>query len=95
MYPINNIIEHHFGRVPSQIVKLTGGDINEVYQVFFQEKSVVIKINTSRLLPQLFEKEKQGLELLSRSTFIVPKPIKTGSIDDAQFLIMYYIEQGS
>ena len=95
MYPINNIIEHHFGRVPSQIVKLTGGDINEVYLVFFQEKSVVIKINTSRLLPQLFEKEKQGLELLSRSTFIVPKPIKTGSIDDAQFLILDYIEQGS
>ena len=95
MYPINNIIEHHFGRVPSQIVKLTGGDINEVYQVFFQEKSVVIKINSSQLLLQLFEKEKQGLELLSRSTFIVPKPIKTGSIDDAQFLIMDYIEQGS
>ena len=95
MSPINNIIERHLGRVPSQIVKLTGGDINKVYQVFFQEKSVVIKINTSRLLPQLFEKEKQGLELLSRSTFIVPKPIKTGSIDDAQFLIMDYIEQGS
>ena len=37
LYPINNIIEHHFGRLPSQIVKLTGGDINEVYQVFFQE----------------------------------------------------------
>ena len=95
MYPINNIIEHHFGRVPSQIVKLTGGDINEVYQVFFQEKSVVIKINTSRLLPQLFEKEKQGLELLSKSTFVVPKPIKTDSIDNLQYLIMDYIEQGS
>ena len=95
MYPINNIIERHFGKVPSQIVKLTGGDINEVYQVFFKEMSVVIKINTNQLLPQLFEKEKQGLELLSRSTFIVPKPIKNGSIDDAQFLIMDYIEQGS
>lgn len=95
MYPINNIIERHFGRVPSQIVKLTGGDINEVYQVFFKEMSVVIKINTNQLLPQLFEKEKQGLELLSRSTFIVPKSIKNGSIDDAQFLIMDYIEQGS
>ena len=95
MYPINNIIERHFGRVPSQIVKLTGGDINEVYQVFFQEKSVVIKINTSQLLLQLFEKEKQGLELLSKSTFVVPKHIKTDSIDNLQYLIMDYIEQGS
>ena len=95
MYPINNITERHFGKKPNQIIKLTGGDINEVYQVFLQEKSVVIKINTNQSLPQLFEKEKQGLELLSRSTFIVPKPIKTGSIDDAQFLIMDYIEQGS
>lgn len=95
MYPINNITERHFGKKPNQIIKLTGGDINEVYQVFLQEKSVVIKVNTNQSLPQLFEKEKQGLELLSRSTFIVPKPIKTGSIDDAQFLIMDYIEQGS
>ena len=95
MYPINNIIERHFGREPSQIVKLTGGDINEVYQVFLKEKSVVIKINNSQSIPQLFEKEKQGLELLSKSTFVVPKPIKTDSIDNLQYLIMDYIEQGS
>ena len=60
MYPINNIIERHFGREPSQIVKLTGGDINEVYQVFLQEKSVVIKINNSQSIPKFFEKEKQS-----------------------------------
>ena len=95
MYPINNIIEHHFGREPSRIVKLTGGDINEVYQAFLTEKSVVIKINNSQSLPQLFEKEKQGLALLSKSTFIVPKPLKIGSIDDTPFLIMDYIEQGN
>ena len=95
MYPINNIIERHFGREPSQIVKLTGGDINEVYQAFLTEKSVVIKINNTQTLPQLFEKEKQGLELLSKSTFIVPKPLKIGTIDDTPFLIMDYIEQGS
>ena len=95
MYPINNIVEHHFGREPSQIVKLTGGDINEVYQVFLKEKSVVIKINNSQSIPQLFEKEKQGLELLSKSTFVVPKPIKTSSTDNLQYLIMDYIEQGS
>ena len=95
MYPINNIIERHFGREPSQIVKLTGGDINEVYQVFLKEKSVVIKINNSQSIPQLFEKEKQGLELLSKSTFVVPRPIETGLIDDMQYLIMDYIEQGS
>ena len=95
MYPINNIIERHFDRKPSQSVKLTGGDINDVYHVIFQEKSVVIKINNDQSLPQFFEKEKQGLELLSKSTFIVPKHIKTGSIDNLQYLIMDHIEQGS
>ena len=95
MYPINNIIEHHFGREPSRIVKLTGGDINEIYQAFLPKKLVVIKINNSQSIPQLFEKEKQGLALLSRSTFIVPKPIKIGSINDTPFLIMDYIEQGN
>ena len=95
MYPINNITERHFGKKPNEIVRLAGGDINDVYQVVFKEKSVVIKINTYQLLPQLFEKEKQGLELLSKSTFVVPKPIKTGSIDNIQYFIMDYIEQGS
>ena len=95
MYPINNIIERHFGREPSRIVKLTGGNINEIYQAFLPKKLVVIKINNSQSLPQLFEKEKQGLALLSRSTFIVPKPIKIGSINDTPFLIMDYIEQGN
>ena len=95
MYPINHIIELHFGQKPSEIVKLAGGDINEVYQALIGEKSVVIKINNSQLIPQLFEKEKQGLELLSKSTFIVPKPIKVGSIEHKQFLIMDYIEQGT
>tara|TARA_Y100001954_G_scaffold5038_1_gene5465 strand:- start:1959 stop:2807 length:849 start_codon:yes stop_codon:yes gene_type:complete len=95
LYPINHIIELHFGQKPSEIVKLAGGDINEVYQAFLLEKSVVIKINNSQLLPQLFEKEKQGLELLSKSTFIVPKPLKVGSIDDTAFLIMDYIKQGN
>jgi hypothetical protein len=95
LYPINNIIERHFDRKPSRSVKLTGGDINDVYHVIFQEKSVVIKINNDQSLPQFFEKEKQGLELLSKSTFIVPKHIKTGSIDNLQYLIMDHIEQGS
>ena len=56
---------------------------------------MVIKINTSQLLPQLFEKEKLGLELLSKSTFVVPRPIETGLIDDMQYLIMDYIERGT
>ena len=95
LYSINHIIKSHFGKKPNQSVKLTGGDINDVYHVIFQEKSVVIKINNNKSLPQLFEKEKQGLELLSKSTFIVPKHIKTGSIDNLQYLIMDHIEQGS
>ena len=95
MYPINNITEHHFSKKPNEIVRLAGGDINDVYQVVFKKKSVVIKINDSQSVPKLFEIEKQGLELLSKSTFFVPKPIKIGSIDNLQYLIMDYIEQGS
>ena len=95
MYPINNIIFLHFNEIPEQITPLSGGDINEVFKVRLNKRTVVIKLNNDKFLNQILEKEKRGLELLSKSTFIIPKPIKTGIFKEIEYLIMNYIEIGS
>lgn len=94
MYPINDIILSHFGEKPKQISILNGGDINQVLKVELSNQNLVIKLNNSKDLPQLFEKEKKGLELLSQSNFIIPKAHLYGTYKSYDFLIMDYIETG-
>ena len=94
MYPINDIILSQFGEKPKQISILNGGDINQVFKVDLYNQNLVIKLNNSKDLPQLFEKEKKGLELLSQSNFIIPKPHLYGTYESYDFLIIDYIETG-
>ena len=94
MYPINDIILSQFGEKPKQISVLNGGDINQVFKVELNDQNLVIKLNKSKDLPQLFEKEKKGLELLSQSNFIIPKPHLYGTYKSYDFLIIDYIETG-
>ena len=93
--PINNIILSHFGEKPKQISILNGGDINQVFKVELYNQNLVIKLNNSKELPQLFEKEKKGLELLYQSNFIIPKPHLNGTYEKYDYLIMDYIETGT
>ena len=63
MYPINDIILSQFGEKhgkPKQISVLNGGDINQVFKVELYNQNLVVKLNNSKDLPQLFEKEKKG-----------------------------------
>ena len=92
--PINNIIISHFGEKPKQISILNGGDINQVFKVELSTQTLVLKLNNSKDLPQLFEKEKKGLELLSQSNFIIPKAHLYGTYKSYDFLIIDYIETG-
>ena len=94
MYPINDIILSQFGEKPKQISILNGGDINQVFKVELYNQNLVIKLNNSKDLPQLFEKEKKGLELLSQSNFIIPKAHLYGTYKSYDFLIIDYIETG-
>ena len=94
MYPINDIILSQFGEKPKQISILNGGDINQVFKVELYNQNLVVKLNNSKDLPQLFEKEKKGLELLSQSNFIIPKAHLYGTYTSYDFLIIDYIENG-
>ena len=77
----------------TSILKLTGGDINEVYKVSTKESEVVLKINRADEFPAMFSKEAVGLNLLEQAA-TVPKVIEVGQQDDYQFLAMEFIEPG-
>ena len=94
MYPINDIFLSQYGEKPKQISILNGGDINQVFKVELSNQTLVLKLNNSKDLPQLFEKEKKGLELLSQSNFIIPKAHLYGTYTSYDFLIIDYIETG-
>ena len=72
---------------------LSGGDINYVYKCKLENQTVVIKINDKDLYPEMFEKEKLGLRLLSNSSFVIPKVLSVGQKNQKAYIIMEYISK--
>ena len=94
MKEIIQICEDKINVSPKKIIPLNGGDINQVFKVELNDQNLVIKLNKSKDLTQLFEKEKKGLELLSQSNFIIPKPHLYGTYKSCDYMFMDYIETG-
>ena len=95
MIHINQILKKEIGKSPNRINQLYGGDINLVYHCIFDDKDLVIKVNDSKKFPQMFEKEKLGLDLLSRSCFKVPEVFSIGTFKEYDYIIIEYIKQGN
>ena len=85
---INKIFLKEIGETPIQTMPLTGGDINQVYHCILKNHQLVIKLNTTKKYPKMFEKEKQGLDLLSKSMFRTPKAISYGTFESYDYLIL-------
>ena len=90
-----NIVWKEFGKKPSTVNSFSGGSINRVYHLVVGKAEFVIKINLSNRFPNMFEKEKKGLELLAKSSFKIPKPIAFGALENFDYLILEYIQPGS
>jgi protein-ribulosamine 3-kinase len=74
----------------SKAIRLTGGDINDVFQI----ESRVIKVNSGHTFPSMLPLEADALELLS--PFIrTPKVHNYGESAYYQFLELEYIPSGS
>lgn len=73
-----------------------GGSINETYQVKINGiKKFCLKLNSSTDLPGLFEKEKNGLEFLSKQNCLcIPSIIFCETNDHYQLLLLEWIEAG-
>src|SRR6185295_16837580 len=73
-----------------------GGSINDTFQVKINNKiKFFLKLNSARRYPALFEKEKNGLEFLSKQKIIyTPAVIDCKIMDDHQLLLLEWIEGG-
>jgi len=74
---------------------LSGGDINQVYQLVTDTRKLVIKHNSSSKFPGMFEAEANGLHKLRETlTFTIPEVWHFGACDEDAFLVLQYIETG-
>ena len=92
MKSISEIIQYETGYKPQVLKRLNGGDINQVYHCITKKNQFVVKVNYSEKYPKMFEKEKKGLELLNKSSFIIPNVFSSGSLKQLDYLILEYIK---
>jgi fructosamine-3-kinase len=78
-----------------QLTPVGGGSINHTYRITAGTATFFCKINELAAFPNLFETERQGLELLAGQQVIrVPQVIASGKNGAHQVLILEWIEQG-
>ncbi len=71
---------------------LQGGDINQVYLGTGDQNKYVFKINDAGQFPDLFLKERNGLEELRKSqSFRIPLVIAYGELEGYAYLILEYL----
>lgn len=78
-----------------EIQPIDGGCINQTYKVQTAHGAFFCKKNSASKFPQLFQKEKNGLELIAKeNTIRVPNIINCSETDNQQILILEWIEEG-
>ena len=94
---IQQKLKEHFASSANQIhfSSVGGGCINETYKVSFDRHQFFCKINSAVKFPHLFEKEKNGLQLISKQQGIkAPEVIDCFETDGQQVLLLEWITEG-
>lgn len=78
--------------LPVNISTVSGGSINDTFRVETNSNKYFLKVNSKSQFPLMFEAEKTGLELLSKSNFLIPKVLAVDEINDQQFLLLEWID---
>jgi fructosamine-3-kinase len=95
----NSLLQSGLSQILNTTIKdiqtIGGGCINQTYKLKTFEGTFFCKTNSASKFPQLFEKEKHGLELLADQKIIrVPNVIHCSNINDEQILVLEWIEEG-
>src|SRR4051812_24930831 len=78
-----------------QVTPVGGGSINHTYRIQAEKETFFCKINQLAALPDLFERERQGLELLAQQGVIrIPQIVASGTNEEYQVLILEWISPG-
>lgn len=72
---------------------VSGGDINEAYQVVAEKKTYFIKVQPNQPA-SYFAHEQRGLQELSK-VIATPHPIANGQIDGDAYLVLNWIDEGN
>ena len=73
---------------------VTGGDINAAYRIDSDRGTYFLKINERIPYEGLFEREASGLqELSANSRFVIPAPLKWGTVQHEQYLLLEWVQQ--
>jgi protein-ribulosamine 3-kinase len=94
---IQRYLQQYFSprNVTIQFQSIGGGSINDCFRVTVNSDKFFLKINSVKKYPGLFQKEKNGLELLAGQDIIrVPKSIAHDEVDEKQILLLEWIEPG-
>lgn len=90
-----NDIETKLGVVITNVSPVSGGSINQVYQLQTVKESYLLKVNDRFNFPGMFNLEAQGLETIrSTQTIAVPKVLLQGETDTESYLLMEWIVPG-
>ena len=74
------------------VVTVSGGSVNQAYEIKSAGKSFFIKVNDLHTFPQMFDKEALGLSLLKNSsTIAVPEVILRGEFEQQAFLVLEFV----
>lgn len=80
---------------PLRMQAVGGGSINETYRIGWGDRRYFGKLNSASKFPQLFQKEKAGLRLLSSQGILrTPDVVACGEKNGRQVLLLEWIEPG-
>lgn len=80
----------------NKISNVGGGDINVAYRIHSNKGDYFVKLNSSTRYPQMFIKEKNGLDLLRSANEIrIPRTIATDETGSEAFLILEFLKSAT
>ena len=92
---LQTFLSQKLGSPVSEMKSVGGGCINQCFKIVTPGRYFFCKINSASKFPQLFEKEKNGLELIAKQSIIkAPGVVDYSIAADKQILILEWIEEG-
>jgi protein-ribulosamine 3-kinase len=76
-------------------ISIGGGSINQTYRLSSSHHTIFCKVNSASKFPHLFQREKNGLNLIKKQNFIkVPEVIDCFEAEGCQVLLLEWIKTG-
>lgn len=90
-----NAIFNQLGIVVHRTERVHGGDINNTWCIYTDDKKYFLKTNKADLYPGMFAKEANGLALLRQhSDLTIPQVIAQGICQTTQYLLLEWLGKG-